>query len=626
METQLTIDKDRQRADFSDCQQGVLQRGSCVGDQTVALSVSPDSISLPVPQGFLPEGVDETCVDAETLYLLEHALPPHYRGMVAHLLSYATLSPRTSMQPSLFRIIGEAHNEAIVLISSVDALAKSPNSPCGPETYHKGILAMEALQGFRRKFHRGFTEIRIPLGKREIHIPSLLQALRQLHDEYNNVKVKQFAKKVAKRLKSEEFASYTSVSATQDMPGIREALSRLLQEHGVTEERIEQVSLDQACTVITQTLQATQNGRVLAETGASMKACIHKSWATQGDSVGHAGEFVTGAYPTLTDEGDQEGEFTGSESPTSSCKGLKHRSCHQKAGELDTIFGAESPALVKEGSINPHLGDSVSTVSLSVFPSLRVITDRDRTLSDTSHEIPVYSDPRPAQEIRRDVQDYKNRFDKNSGRQFIGSLYNAVRGTPPEIRRLAAIATIFYSAFRLPDGSIVKSPGGLFTTMCKRYRQPGADIPQEIRAWDTTGLDLDAIEVYFKRGIRHPSQPALPFDSGVSADLSGEYADRVMVVGQLQDGANEAYPVPARYELPVPPSRFLQNDAWMNRGEAEDLSARILREGRLYGIQARVVPGEQEGTCVVVTTWNGVEEEMCNVAEWVRYFAETRDL
>jgi len=62
---------------------------------------------------------------------------------------------------------------------------------------------------------------------------------------------------------------------------------------------------------------------------------------------------------------------------------------------------------------------------------------------------------------------------------------------------------------------------------------------------------------------------------------------------------------------------------WMNKDAAERLRDRVQREGRLYGIQAVVQPGCRLGF-VVVTTWDGVSEEMASGAEWGRYFASVK--
>ena len=109
--------------------------------------------TLPIiPEGYQPEGVVTTIFAKETIYLLEHALPPRPGGLriFAHLLYYGTVSPKTAMQKSLFEATGETQDEVIVLITSVEALAKSPGSPCGPETYLKILLILEKLKVIRR--------------------------------------------------------------------------------------------------------------------------------------------------------------------------------------------------------------------------------------------------------------------------------------------------------------------------------------------------------------------------------------------------------------------------------------------------------------------------------------------
>jgi len=79
--------------------------------------------ALPLPFGFTPEGVEIALIDQRTLSLVEHAVPGG-RDVFVHLLYYATISPQTTMQRSLFAATGESNDEAIALISSVEVLAK----------------------------------------------------------------------------------------------------------------------------------------------------------------------------------------------------------------------------------------------------------------------------------------------------------------------------------------------------------------------------------------------------------------------------------------------------------------------------------------------------------------------
>jgi 5-methylcytosine-specific restriction endonuclease McrA len=126
------------------------------------------------------------------------------------------------MQLSLFKETGEPQDEAIILVTKVEDLAQSKGSHWSVETYHKVLLVLDTLGVIRRRFHRKYTEIRIPLGKRAIHIPSLLKDLQQLYDTYTNRKVRLFAKKVAKRLQMDEFVTRMSAisvgSAAEQAP------------------------------------------------------------------------------------------------------------------------------------------------------------------------------------------------------------------------------------------------------------------------------------------------------------------------------------------------------------------------------------------------------------------------
>ncbi len=616
--------------DIDGNQAGLLQKDTD-GEKNQALALrtsrSAASSHLPVPQGFLPEGGSERCIDQETLYLLKHALPPNYQGIFAHLLFYATLSPRTSMQPSLFHATGEANNEAIVLISSVDALAKSPGSPCGPETYHKGILAMEALKIIRRKFHRGYTEIRIPLGKREIHIPSLLLALRQLHDEYNNPKVKQLARKVARRLRSGAFAGYITASATSVRPGIREILTRLLREHGVEDGKIRPIRLAEACEVISQAMLFSPDGRVpdqKEEFGVLTGKHIRSVTTQVGDSDDQLGESVdrqeaTESY-TFHPEVTVTGESVVQESPSTIHPGQNRCDRRSEKGNVAAIFRLESPAREQNLPLCHDLGDSNTSVSISVIPCNDIPSQENMTLIDTPAEPSPYVDSRPIEEIKRDAKEYESVFDNKSSRKWRGSLVKTVRETPPAIRHCAAVGTFLYSYFPQPDGTLVRIPGAWFTSACQRYRRPGATIPAEVRAWAETGLSLKDIEQALQQGFHHPAQATLPLEMASNVQTTtctGEHEPPMMVEPLAH------LPI---VSTPCASQQHSRLRTWMNEEEAVSLRARILRAGRPYGIGAEVAPGEQDGVFVVVTTWNGVEEEMCNEAEWIRYFTETRDL
>lgn len=588
--------------------------------------------TLPVPTGFVPEGVDKALLDANTLYLIQEALPAKYQAIFTHLLYYGTTDPKTTMQRSLFEAIGEGNHEVIILYKSVDALSKSPRSPAGPETYHKGILLYEALKLIRRIFHKGYTEIRISLGNREIHVQALLQSLRQLHIDYRNDKVQQIARKVAKTIRSGEFVTgipRPSESIDQTDGELRGVLTKLLAEHGINESNIKQATLSETCTVIAQALQATKNGRVQALTGESAKARIRASWTKPGDSLLQPGEFVAGSgtesHLPQDSSPDQKGEFVGKESPDQGTAGRQRR-CHRpQKGDLDAIFGKESPEKDEKRRVEPFSGDSLPAVSI-IVPYPNVITTKgSTTLIDTIQETPAYTDPRSHKEIQHDAQEYQNRFDKGRGRQWPGSLYNAVKLTPPEVRHPAAIATLFYMTFRLPDGSEVKRPGGLFTKTCERYRQPGAEIPQEIQAWAATGLSLSEIEIQIKNGNRHPAQPQLPFDADGRNDLTGLSLGQEAAATQREDGlAFESYQL-ERYEVPSTSRRPVVGRSWMDQDEADDLRFRIERERGHYDIEAKVRPGRSDGVFMVLTTWDGAEVVQNNGAEWDDYFTSTRE-
>lgn len=579
--------------------------------------------NLPVPTGFLPEGVEESLFDANTLYLIKNALPELYYRIFLHLLYYATVDARTAMQPSLFEKTGEGQNEAIILYRSVAELAKSPHSPAASESYHKAILILEALHVLRRIFHRGFTEVRLPLGKREILIPALLLSLRELHGDekrkgYRNVKVKQLARKVALRLQSGEFlAGIPRPPKAQDTVELKDMLIRLLLEHGITEAQIQQSRLGETCTAISQAMFAAKNGRVLGETGESVREGVRKAWGRKGDSFEKLEDSSILRDTTVQTEAptsqEQTGEFLKKESPNNACPARTLRRRSPKKGDLDAIFGKESPESNRNLLFSAKTGDSLPGVSIIGSSSLVITHKGEKTLNDTALETPAYHDLRPHREIQEDVLWYQNRFDKGRGRRFPGSLYNVVKCTSPEIRHVAAIATHYYMVFRLPNGQTVKKPGAIFTKTCEMYRQPGAEIPNDIRAWAETGLSLDEIEVRLKQGIRHPGQLQLP--------LRG---DDVALPGETVPGQEERdFAEPERYDLPVTPCPGAYD--WMDEDEAKDLAARIEREKGHYCIQAEVFPGEEDGVFVVMTTWDGVEVVHQCPEEWITYFTGMKD-
>jgi hypothetical protein len=474
--------------------------------------------NLPVPDGFAPEGVAEACIDETTLSLVQSALPPCIGGrdLFVHLLYYATLDPKTTMQYSLFHTTGEINHEAIVLIRSVDALAKSPGSKWGPETYHKALLVIEALGVIRRVFHRTYTEIRIPLGKREIHLPTLLASLRQLHDEYRNPKVKQLAKKVAKRLQSGEFATSRTPEPVAVMPQLKQVLATLLQRHGIEEGNIQTIPLHQACEIIAQLMlldkEGTRPAGLLEAKGEFPTGATSNAWRTatrlcesnerQGGPVDPRGEKCLNLPSSSR---GQEGEFAEAESPHVTRLPLdQHRRESTTPPSTSTkedavfLFSMESPKNAHSGSIRDVLGDSKTTVSVS-GPSFCDITyHEDTTLTDRMTD-PAYKDPRPLGEIQREAESYALLFDGQGNRKWIGKFVECIKKHPPHIRRLAAIDTLYHTYF--PDWRRKPySPGAWFNAACDRYAGANANIPDPVRLWTETDYSFEEIESALQQG------------------------------------------------------------------------------------------------------------------------------
>ena len=611
---------------------------------------APSSITLDakpgaVPQGFAPEGVAPAVFDEQTLYLVHHALPTNLRGVFAHLLYYATLDPRTSMQQSLFQVTGETRDEAIALISSVEALAKTPGSPCGPHTYLKVLLIMEALKIIRRTFHRTYTEIHIFVGKRAIHLPALLEALRQLHTDYRDKKVRQLARKVAKRLKSGEFAAYSAVPSATVSPGLEpvaDVLISLLKEHGVG--RVHVPSLTEACDLIAQALLA--GGRVPAKKGEFIEGVryqLHQTGAplddsdvVSGDSVGGMGRPSRKSRPKRGDltqgSGDsvvqsaQEGvgespqidpllgDSIAAESPTNAHSRQNRDTKRPKRGDSAAIFAMESPALAQNGSVSAQPGDSDRGVSIS--DHYLSLTNKERTLNDSPPECCAnspYRDTRPIEEIRAEARTYALFLDGHT--HWMGKLITCIQQTPPAILDLAVVDTLYHTYF--PDfRGKPQRPGAWFASRCTEYAQPGARIPEPVRQWADTGQSFQEIEEALRRGLHLPTEQFLPFGEGHDrSDLSANGAP---------DEETLVYPESASWaRRPATPGESLLN-THMDHKTAEILRERIITEGRSFGLEARVAPAEREGEALVVVTWDGVDVDIVSPDDWVRYFADTK--
>jgi len=582
-----------------------------------------------VPAGFSPEGVEVTCADPATLYLAEHALPPKYSGLLAHLLLYATRDPKATMQLSLFHTTGEAYNEAILLISSVDALAKSPDSQWGAETYHKGLLIYESLHIIRRKFHRHYTEIRIPLGKREIHLPALIAALRRLHDEYDNVKVKQLAKKVAKRLKSGEF---TASTGTSDMtaPKLKQVLMQVLREHGIEENYIKPMILNQACEIIAQVMRPESAGRFIDKPGEfASPSNTHLPWTTpkMGESDCTSGESIE---PGDKEEGSsivpveaQPGELVDTESPETTCLRRRQQKRQSKKGDVEALFSMESPEIMHIGSIGARSGEFDAGLSVSAHSPNNITNREDKTLIDSDPAQQPYRDPRPIEEIQAEAGMYATLFDGEGNGRWMGKLVECIRATPPQVRRLAAINTLYQTYFPDYRGK-PQRPGAWFAARCTEYASPAGKIPRPIRVWSETGKDYYEIQYALQQGCRVPSEVQLPWmaKDGNQVTIKNEERQEVFAEPHSQVDSLRASQ-PTWKELQRSPHHS-QLNTWMNQEAAEQLRHRIVQEGRSFGVKAVVRPGTKQGY-VVVTTWDGVNEEMGNEAEWVRYFAEVQE-
>ncbi len=583
-------------------------------DETISL--------LPAaPEGFCPEGVPTTYFDKETLYLIEHAIPPHLNGLkiFAHLLYYGTIHPKTCMQYSILQATGETQDEVIILIRSVDTLAKSPGSPCGPETYLKVILIFEALKIIRRIFHRNYTEIRIAIGKREIHIPSLLKELHHLHDTYQNNKVKQIAKKVAKRLQSGEFSTYQSASlpVTPDLVSVAQILVSLLNEHGVEHVQVSRLAV--ACTSIA---SAVQTQRVSEKKGEFIGERKDGSWHVslkKGELNTQLGEFSAreeeqGLFPLGMSQ-TLLGEFMSTESPKLGNPGMHitthtEKSCPKrfKRGDLDALFTVESPDSVPVGSVLTQMGEFKAVLSINDHYFSSNITKGDIALNDDTPPVEkqVFKDPRPIEEIRREAVDYADLLDGKGVRDWMGKLIESIQDHPAHIRHLAVIDTLFFTYF--PDWrKKPRAPGAWFSKACDRFDVPDVAIPEPVRLWAETGLSYVQIESRLQQGSRVPME--VPLSTLEETEITRDEGS-LQVSEPLYTAVDETWQS----------SRLRTR---MNTTQAEALKRRIEREGAYYGIIATVGRGDQ-GSSVVVTTWGGEQETHVNEGEWDEYFTAVK--
>jgi hypothetical protein len=588
-----------------------------------------DQAVVPLPLGFTPEGVTETFIDPATIHLVEQTIPGG-RELLAHLLYYATVDPRTTMQRSFFHATGEANDEAIVLISSVEALAKSPNSPFrAPDACARRLVALEALKVIRRKVHRAFTEIRIPLGKRSIHVPSLLTALWEMHETYKDDKVKQLARKVAKQLKTGEFLTYaasTCMRVDQELVPVVGVLDSILQARGIKEEAS---TLAEACNLIAGLLLPQKYGQVGEKVGeflAALSKGNRSSAKKAGESVAQSGEFVEGALGDQVRASDQVGESVVTNSPEFAGAKRKRRACRVKTGEFQHLFATNSPEFEPFGRVAETMGESVAGVSISDHSSSSITSKRTESLNDSGtnekakqgEAFPsVYKDTRPPQEIGRDAKKYADLLDGEGNYRWIGNLIRCIQNHPSYIRHLAVIDTLYHTAF--PDWrGRPKAPGAWFCKACDCFNAPGAKIPHEVRLWAETGLPYHEIDEALQRGQQTPMDLPLPL-------MSSDHDEELPGHGSGQDSGSQQEaitPALAGEQVSVHTSRPCTGlRTRMNASQAQELRQRIEREGAYYGISAKVQRGEQ-GSSVVVTTWDGVEEAHVNEAEWDRYFAD----
>ena len=617
--------------------------------KAVVRTDQPQDISItPLPEGFHPEGVGQNSIDSNVLYLVEHAIPTSLGGLkiFAHLLYYATLDPKTTMQHSLFQATGEYGDEAIVLIHSIEALARTETSPCAPETYHKILLAFEAMQIIRRKFHRTYTEIRIPLRKQTIHIPSLLAGLQRMYKKYGNEKgtnkFQKFSLRVAVRLKSGEFTRYESsgnVAYAHQVVAL--VLLNFLKEHHVKDVHVP--SLNEACELIA---LAAQSGRDGPQSSESFTLTNQRISAKVSESFTQWGELVAKASGDQTLTTEETGEFVGTDSPilppSSTKKGKKGertRSICLNKGEPEAIFVANSPEFANLERISAELGESVAAVSFIDHISLENITNNKDTMNDDpptdSTDSPVYKDSRPIEAIRHEAADLAERLDGSRSSRWFARFVKTIQIYPAHVRRLAEIDVLYHSAFPDYRGK-PERPGAVFFKRCADYANPQFKIVDQVRQWDASSMSVQSIQQELQRGRPVPAAAMLPFLDEQSVPVQPEEREEER---EMQRECEIPYFQPPTQQVNsgIGPQSLLtmrMNQRQANlfclqiRQQAQVFCLQTRQQGLIIDIQAEVYPGDRDGEFVVVTIWreNGeeMEEKWVNASKWDTYFEQVK--
>lgn len=200
-----------------------------------------------------------------------------------------------------------------------------------------------------------------------------------------------------------------------------------------------------------------------------------------------------------------------------------------------------------------------------------------------------------------------------------------LKETTKEARRLAAIGAMYYSVFPQPDGTTLYSPGGWFTAACRRYCRPEAVIPAEVRAWAETTLPLQDIQRLVKAGCR------LPTDDTRFWGNNGQDTDGQANVPVAQDACvtEETAPWTQHVALSAPQATpdTTRPRIGMDRAQAEQLCARILRDGAGYALQAVVHPGERSQYTILVTWQNdGTRVNILHEADWETYWTAVQEV
>jgi hypothetical protein len=631
-----------------------------------------------LPAGFHPEGMSVEHLSAEMICLVEVALPEQGRALLAHLLSYATCTPQSTL-PAAWASLDE-HQEreqtALVVVRSLKALAQAEGAPCGPDRYYQLVLVLEALQVLKRRVHRHraspheyVTVLSVSLDPHPCSLPTLLRSCSQTERTYANPKVKRLLMQARGRL----HATLQS-SVAPELHQIVSQMEQIIQQYhaqGLPQAPLLALIQQVLVSVLHAGTPARRRGTI--EAGISALP-LQTPFATDLDGFSSLMAEETHAM-NLSDQGvkappqvesflpeggkklpdEDDGPYMGRPSPAyqvpatawneqdvvsgkklpENGKKQRARTSHVTMSPAETL--TEVGSFLPEGGKKQRLRSSHVVTSSpssggevgSFLPESGKKQPASVSINDSSLKTKIleneeslidtavsssYRDPRPIQEIRREAGRYARLLDGDE--RWLGKLVNCVKQYPPHIRRLAAIGTL--SRLYGPEGrGQLQHPGAWFCRTCERFAQSPQIVPESVQQWAATNLDDEKIAAALQQGYPAPGAQSELFTSSRQATHSStSHPDPTGSTGGYGEHQTSG-------------KRSAQRQAGMDQRMAEHLQARIereVREGSAVGAQGQVISGQHTGTWMVVLTWeDGIEVLLENEAEWVSYWTGVQE-